>query len=114
MDADLYTKLFVNMNTTHDVLLQRVATILNGRIDLWTVEADSLAADVRPNEEAECNATDFIHYPYTVEVISQGLELEEYLGRVGAVMNALHTEGAAVVAACDWEDLLPGRGSLVS
>jgi hypothetical protein len=114
MGADFYTRLFVKMATTHDILLQRVAAILNGQIDIWTVEADGLVADVRPNEDAEGDATDFIHYPYTVEVATQSLELEDYLSRVGAVMNALHAEGAAVVAACDWEDVLPGRGSLIS
>jgi hypothetical protein len=116
-NADLYTKLFVHTSSTHDELLRQVATILNGRIEMWSVEAAGLVADARPNNEALAPDAQpysyFVHYPFTVEVYSLQLELDEYLRRVGELMSSLDANGAAVVAACDWEELLPGGGALV-
>jgi hypothetical protein len=115
---EFYTRLFVNIAMPEGMLLGRVAEILDGRIERRSVAATGVAADIRANEDAsaadvERDPADFLHYPYTVELVAEGLDLEAYLERVAEVMRALRADGGDVVAACDWEDRLPGKGTLI-
>lgn len=99
-------------------LLERVAEVLEGTVDMQTVVSNELEADVRMSDEfepklIERDAGDFIHYPYSVEVEAiKGTPLQTYLDLVGRLMVQLCGAGAAVVASCDWERDLPGFGKL--
>jgi hypothetical protein len=118
--ADLYTKLYVRTTVSHAQLLNMVASIARGTVDAWTVVGRGLEIDVRPNEDAVGTEPSsepseaFLHSPFTVEVVSDAgpAGLRRYLSEVGALMTGLHKAGMQVVANCDWEDKLPGKGRL--
>lgn len=112
---EFYTKLFVDIDITLEALLQMVADILAGNIDMRTIETNSVEVDVFQNEYAlkATNSSDFIFYAYTVEVVNvEEMPLNVYIDLTSRVMNHLHKNSARVVAACDWEDQLPGGGKL--
>lgn len=118
--SELYTRLFVQTEDSHQELLSLVVRASGGTLEaLWTVVSESYAMDVRLNDySTEKNRRDhpedFIYFPYTIEVITEGNPdaPSDYLHFVGALMEKLHAHGMKVVAACDWESELPGRGRL--
>ena len=117
MSEELYTRIFVDTQRMHSAVLRTVAEVLGGQVDGWTVRAGDVEVDVRKNSDAlaEPSAAGedaFLHFPLTAEVVTQTLSLEAYLSRVAAIMERLHQDGAKVVAACDWEEQLPGGGKL--
>jgi hypothetical protein len=119
MPDELYTRLFVDANGTTERLLETVVSLIGGRVKRQTVQAEPVEADVRPNVDANPvklrnNPRDFIAFPFTIEVVGNGTELEDYLGIVARLMTGLHSGGSSVVAACDWENQLPGNGALYS
>ena len=82
---------------------------------MTTIETSSIEVDVLHNEYASkvAESGDFISYAYTVEVVSvEDMPLNTYIDLTSNVMNHLHKNNAKVVAACDWEDQLPGAGKL--
>lgn len=117
---ELYTKLFVGSGRSHGDLLSLVARACGGKVEEgWTVVAGAFEMDVRPNDEGTEEARrehpgDFLYFPFTVEVVTEGdpAEAASYVGFVGSLMSKLHAEGLQVVAACDWESELPGGGRL--
>lgn len=118
--SELYTKLFVRSERAHPDLLALVADACDGKVEEgWTVVAGEYEIDVRPNDDATGEAQrehpgDFLYFPYTVEVVTDvnACETADYIDFVGSLMNRLHSEGMQVVAACDWENELPGGGRL--
>ncbi len=77
--------------------------------------------DVRPNDDFSLDGNHhgsdkFLYFPYTVEVVSDSDQIshETYIECVATVMKALYRAGMEVVAACTWEDELPGGGRLLS
>ena len=118
MTQELYTKLFVNIEMTHDELLRFVARLFGGDIEMWTVVCRSLDFDVRPNDDVDIQVLDsaldeFIRFPFTIEVASTtDITLEDYLAAIARLMIEIETKSGSVVAACDWEDMLPGEGRL--
>lgn len=118
--AELYTKLFVQSQVSHEELLSLVARTCGGNVEAgWTVVAGDYEMDVRPNEDSTEAARhehpgDFIYFRYTVEVVTESDSdaPAAYLGFVSSLMQKLHSEGMQVVAACDWEGDLPGGGRL--
>jgi hypothetical protein len=118
MGEALFTRLFVETDLPAYVLLRRVAQRLGGTVELNTVTAGPLEVDIRENRElrspgqAVAPEDGFLYFSLTAEVESETMALDAYLSNVAAVMLSLHEVGAKVVAACDWEDLLPGGGKL--
>lgn len=120
--SELFTKLFVRSERSHEELISFVADATHGVVkEGWTVISGDYEMDVRPNEDATGRARheradDFVYYPYTVEVVTEGdPDLPSvYLAFVASLMEALYADGMRVVAACDWECDLPGGGRLPS
>ena len=113
--AEFYTKLFVQIDIALQELLQLVANTCSGNIDVVTIEVDKIEIDIMKNESAPTisDPNDFMSYPYTAEVVNiEDMSLESYLEFTGSLMKNLNSNGAKVVAACDWEDKLPGHGKL--
>jgi hypothetical protein len=112
---ELYTKLYVEIYNTLEELLQMVADVLVGNIDMTTIETNLIEVDVIHNEFASkvTEPDDFISYAYTVEVVNVvEMPLNVYIDLTSDIMNHLNENNAKVVAACDWEDQLPGGGKL--
>jgi hypothetical protein len=117
MSEEFYSKIFVKGDCTHAELLSLVAHALPGMIDDWTVVGNDCEVDVRPNEDyspeaLESAPTDFVYFPYTVEVVSTCVECTDHVRTVSALMRAIHDRGMPVVTASDWENTLPGKGRL--
>ncbi len=117
--ARLYTELFVNAPSDLGTLVSKVASAVSGTVDLDTVTGMACEMDVRKSDDYSPemlarDPSDFIYFPYTVEIepVRSDLDLERYLAVVGSVMESLARTGMQVVAACDWENRLPGRGRL--
>lgn len=114
--TDLTCDLFVDADYSFDDLCVWVAAAVEGTTERWTVTAPPLILDIEHNEYRRTGARDeFLRFPYVIaiqpiEMVE--LSLEEYLDRVGLLMEALAAGGMRVVAACDWEDQLPGGGRL--
>jgi len=115
----LYTRLFVDGRSPLAGVLATVTASVSGRVESGTVFGAGCALDARTNDDYSSQAlqrdpADFVYFPYTVEIEAAGerMSLKQYLGVVGTVMQALAGAGMRVVAACDWEDRLPGRGRL--
>ena len=115
---ELYTKLFVEIECEHADLIRAVASACSGQVEQWTVTSGPCEIDVRPNESRGVGhssgpADGFLDFPFTVEVVDEALENRtRYLSFVARMMIALHQLGATVVAACEFEDELPGGGTL--
>ena len=113
-----YTILYVDSTSTLEKLFNEVAYAVEGTIRRGTVFSKCVEVDVRVNEYFEQRIIDrdpgdFIHYAYTVEVeANEGVSLDYYLEAVSSLMRCLHAKDVNVVAACDWEDKLPGSGKL--
>lgn len=115
--ANFQTKLYVQSGRSDRDLLRAVAAALGGRVAPWTVASRASTVEIRPNDEFSPNASGpdaFLHYPYTADVWTDDarVSLADYLQTVGTVMRSLAASGAKVVAACPWEDRLPGGGKL--
>ncbi len=111
-------RLYVNALMTPSELTARVAEALGGVVGRGGFATAALEGDVRRGADHEpatvaMDPQDYIRYPYAVEVEGRdGVELNRYVEGVGQVMRVLERLGASVVAACDWEDELPGAGKL--
>lgn len=117
--SDLYAKMFVSTARTRAELLAVVAKALDGARRGSTVVTPECEADVRGNDDYSPEAlgadpTDFVYFPYTVEIFSSGEDprIDAFLETASFLMNHLFSAGMKVVVACDWEDQLPGRGKL--
>jgi hypothetical protein len=115
--ATFHTKLYVQSRRSERDLLGAVAAALGGRLEPWTVISRASTVEIRSNDEFSASASGpdaFLYYPYTADVWTDDtrISLADYLQTVGTVMRSLATSGATVVAACPWEDRLPGRGRL--
>lgn len=115
--ATFQTKLYVQSGRSERDLLGAVAAAVGGRVEPWAVASRSATIEIRSNDEYSASATGpdaFLYYPYTADVWTDDprISLGDYLRTVGAVMQSLAAGGADVVAACPWEDRLPGRGRL--
>ena len=113
-----YTRLYVDSAMSLSQLLEVAARAVGGTLDADTVIAGDVQIDVRMNDDFDRHAvnidpTDFIHYVYSIEIEEDSrVALESYLELVRKVMCAIQTGRSNVVAACDWEDELPGAGKL--
>ena len=117
--SELYAKLFVDTSADHAALLRVVRDCTNGVQDDWTIVSSSVEAEVRPNDDSRLPARDdspddFVYFPFTIDIepVNAGCGLDEFLKGISTIVVGLAQSGMRVVAACDWEDALPGGGRL--
>lgn len=115
---EYYTKLFVNAPGNLKAFILEVGNIAGGEISLDTVVSVSLELDIKRNDMGHSQMggpeNDFLHFGFTIDVVNAvEMTLAHYLDQVGTVMTRLGEKGYCVVAACDWEEALPGRGRIV-
>jgi hypothetical protein len=113
-----FSRLYVASQSPLSELLGAVAHVLDGDEDMSTITTSVASTYFSTSDDYDCaavqrDATDFIRYPYSVEIeAAPNVGLDRYLEEVALIMRTLHTLGSNVVASCDWEDLLPGSGKL--
>lgn len=125
--AVLDCKLFVASACSIDELQQRIAAACtlapsaNGtqaHIQFGTIDAMDYSIDVRNNPDRKadtyrrtCEA--FLFAPYVVEIYPQReISLHERVDFVERIATAISVIPAEVVAACDYEDMLPSSTTL--
>jgi hypothetical protein len=112
--TELDCKLFVGsapaLGSAED-LRDAVAAAVGGAVDHFQVEAGGLGVIVGDNEDADPGEPgDFLALPYIAEVyFAPDSDHAARVAAVAGLMAALRSRGAAVEAACDYEDELPGR-----
>lgn len=112
-----YVQLYVDVGLECTGLLSLVANIVGGRVSRFSVEAEGLEIEVGKNGRrlgVLRNGPDaFLEYEYLVELERPELmEMTAFHALVARVMTGLHSRNASVVAACDFEEVLPGCGRL--
>lgn len=118
MQTPFYVRLYVDLESHPEVLLQQLAGFVDGDVKRRTVAAKGLEVDVSRNDEfspdrLRSDKRDFLYYPLSFDIeATGGTPLDEFLAEVGRIMNWLASLGASVVASCDWEELLPGHGKV--
>jgi len=117
--SDFFAKVYVDTSLEHDRLLQVTADAVFGTVDDWTILADGVEIDVRPNDDfrsAYCtiDPDDFLYFPFALDVesVTEAITIDSFIALLSEVMNRLHVRGMRVVVACDWEGRLPGSGRL--
>ena len=111
-DATLYVDLEVSEEELLEILEKKLGCIRKW----WTMECGIIYIHTKISEfyVAGQRAYDFVTFKFLVEVYDESceVELDAYLEQLARVMLALQDMGARVVAACDWEERLPGGGRL--
>lgn len=115
--SELFAKLFVRTERDLSSLISTVAEIVSGRVEPFGgVQAGNFELDVGANEYRELTSEDdFMRFPYAIDVfvLSASVSEAEFVEFLSRAMRALHERRMQVVAACDWEESLPGRGKLM-
>lgn len=120
MAQQFHTRIYAATKRSRDDVASIAASAVAGRVERSSVVGQRCVIDVRRNDEYDprprddADADAFLYFPLTVEVWTEdpSVSLKSYLSTVAAVMQALAADGSRLVAACDWEHLLPGRGRL--
>lgn len=114
-----FAKAYIDGDVKHATILNLVADAVDGDVHGWTVEANGIEIDVRPNDDfrskgRRSDPDDFVYFPFTldVEAVDAVVDLDGFLAVLSSLMQRLHSERMRVVAACDWESQLPGGGRL--
>ena len=122
--AELDCKLFVGSNCSRDELLQHVAaacTSADGKtppIHRGTIEAIDYSVDVGNNPDWKTGTykrtfEEFLFAPYIVEIYPRReMSLNERVVFAERIAIAISNIPAEVVAACDYEDMLPSSLTL--
>lgn len=115
----MYTRIYVNGDADVLTVVDIIASATSGTIDWSTVIGMNCNIHVEQSDDFSPQAlsvdpSDFIHFPINVEVesINTDMTLAGYLSVVSTVMESLARSGMQVVAACEWEDQLPGGGRI--
>jgi hypothetical protein len=116
---ELYAKMFVRTSQDVHAVVRVIAAATGGRVGSHTIDAFDHRVDVRTNDEfsagaANADPPDFLAFPITLDIIAddEAISESDYVRRIEAIMHALNGAHMPVVAACDWEHLLPGGGKL--
>jgi hypothetical protein len=114
VDSWDYCKLFVrgagaSPGMIASVLAQALGALEDGRY----VKSPVVQACVDDNDEFVSYHRDFLFWPFIVDVeATVGSTSEAFVRAAETAMSALAGAGCEVVAACDFEHLLPGAGRL--
>ena len=113
---NLYCQVFVDSQAEKGQLLDLLARITSGSINMETVSSPELQIDLEDNEDSDeakrlSKQDQFLLYRYYLDVEpTEAVALEQYVQSVGGLLEGLWQSGCKAVAACDFESKLPRRG----
>ena len=113
---DLYCKIFIDNDDPDEAIAKKVSLITSGDIDQWTVITDWSEIDIVQNDDfneikRREDPDGFLFYRYYIEMEPEENVLrQDYIMKVGRLLECLWKEGWEAVAACDFEDELPRKG----
>jgi hypothetical protein len=118
---DPFCALYVDTPLDHRALLRAISGLTAGTEEMRTVSSADLEITVLegdyPRSQLAEAPDDFVRFPYVLEV-NPGPALADdhdaYVTRLGALLLAMSALGLRVVAACDFEERLPGHGKLLA
>jgi hypothetical protein len=113
-----YCRLYVQSAASLEALQRLVVVAATGDVASPSQVLRDVLIDVRISDDydvrgVERDPTHFVYYRYSVDVQATAVTpVADFLDLVSLLMRAIESEGANVVASCDWEDELPGSGKL--
>jgi hypothetical protein len=113
---NLFCKIFTDTDVSDKAVLDKVSLIATGEVDQWTVITKWGVIDIVDNDDFDEmrrkeNPDGFLFYRYCIELEpNESVTSQDYIGRVGKLLEGLWEEGWKAVAACDFEDELPRKG----
>jgi len=113
---NLYCQVFVDSQAEKGQLLDLLARITSGSINMETVSSPELQIDLEDNEDFDeakrlSKQDQFLLYRYYLDVEpTEAVALEQYVQSVGGLLEGLWQSGCKAVAACDFESKLPRSG----
>ncbi|MCH8290755.1 1,4-dihydroxy-6-naphthoate synthase [Candidatus Poribacteria bacterium] len=120
MDNDLYCKIYVDTDMTHDQLVKTVARLLAGTVEMNTVAMSNCEIDVRKNEDFDDIRRKefpdgFLYFRYYMDVeVLTGQQRESQVELISNLLKHLWSLGFPAIASCDFEAELPQRGGYQS
>jgi hypothetical protein len=111
---NLYCKLYVAWSKIEEDLLEFISVHTNGTVDWCSVESSNASYSVLKNDEHDRKLSQrkqdgFLYYPFFVEIEPvESTERKTYLDELIGLLQAFRDVNIAVVAACGFEDELPG------
>lgn len=116
---ECYAKIFVDDDSRRADVMTKVAEAMGGHIEVRTLVGDGFEVDFLDGEPATADheiaeEDAFLYYPLVLELVAvdDAMAVPDFVAIASKLMHALHADGAAVVAACDFEEALPGGGRL--
>ncbi len=112
----MYCKIYVDSKADKGQLLDLIASINSGSINMRTVSSPELQVDLVVNEDfdekrTKQNGDQFLFYRYYLDVEpTESVRRERYVESVGKLLERLWQSGCKAVAACDFESELPRMG----
>ena len=113
---NLYCKIYLNCDVSRDELIQSIATIVNGKINVSSILTPDCEIDVRKNEDFDENQCyeypdGFLYYPYYLDIEpTEEIASIFYKQTITRLLEAFWAEKSQAVAACDFEEELPRKG----
>lgn len=113
---ELYCQIYVDAEISGDELLEKVAQLVGGNVDIDTVCTDNYEIDIKKNEdfnpERRHEEPDgFVYFRYYMDVDAlPGQRRSAQIALVTKLLESLWSWGFQAVAACDYEEELPKAG----
>jgi hypothetical protein len=111
---DFYCKVYVESVEEPSRLAERLTAQLQGELSRSTVVAEDVEIDALRNDlDRNDPPKSFLDYPLYLDVFPSdeaGEDEERFVAAVERLLGALARLGLEYVAACDFEDQLPGSG----
>lgn len=113
----MYCKLFLDTDMCRDELGKLLTEFIQGEKDRWIIHSAVLEIFVNDNDffdnaRKEDNQEGFLYFPYFLD-IEPRTEMEGvYIETIATLITRLWSHKIKAVAACDFEDLLPGKGGI--
>lgn len=113
----MYCKLFLDAEMSRDELGKLVTEFVEGEKDRCLIHSAVLEIFVNDNDffdnaKIENSDDGFLYFPYFLDIEPQ-MDMEGvYIETIATLITRLWNHNIKAVAACDFEDLLPGKGGI--
>jgi len=113
---ELYCQIYVDADVSSDELLEKVAQLVGGTVDIDTVCTANYEIDIKKNEDfkPKCRheePDEFVYFRYYMDVDAlPGQQRPAQIALVSKLLESLWSWRFQAVAACDYEKELPKAG----
>ncbi|WP_312117626.1 1,4-dihydroxy-6-naphthoate synthase [Brevibacillus reuszeri] len=113
----MYCKLFLYTDMSQSKLAHLVTQLVGGDQGRWSITSSVVVIFVNDNDffnraKKEDIHDGFLYYRYFLDIEPQSEKDELYVETIANLITKLWNRDINAVAACDFEDLLPGKGGI--